>query len=258
MHSVGGFVSRAAAVCAVLCLVTVGCEHPDVERIRSANQTVGAEDAGAARDAAPTATQPATSDRVGSIHDLRQGDCFSYGPESTSDANVYEQVVTASCASDDWDLMVSNTFFVARDGAYPGEDHFYMLGYQECPRSDDIHFPSVGSWESGDRVVACLDYYVLDAFDLEAGDCFRFVDDDLSIERVSCEGQWRYRITAQLGFETPYNDPYPGYAFFDRELDTRCPSDSDSFVYSSEAAWETGTRLMACIQEAEWSVGQSR
>ena len=240
------------SVCGVLCLVLMGCEQQsDVDRIKSANQTV------AARDIVPTATvRPAISEQHGgdsrtplSIYELRQGDCFSYGSESPSEANTYEEVFPAACASDDWDWVVSDTFVAAGKGVYPGEEHFFMLGYQRCPRSDDIQFPTAGSWDAGDRVVTCLESRTLDAFDLESGECFRFLDESIDVERVSCQGNWEYRILEQLSFDTPYSEPYPGDAFFDQEFDRRCPPRSNYLVYSPETWWETGTRLMACIEE---------
>ncbi len=123
--------------------VLVACTA-DAERIREANAAAGSSNA---------------IDQLAgqiSVFDLRDGDCFDAPEIAGSGLFNLEDVKLVGC-SGEWSFLALNSFVVARDGDYPGEDYFMEEGYRRCDRLADTYlFPLPESWEFGDRTVMCI------------------------------------------------------------------------------------------------------
>ena len=97
-------------------------------------------------------SDPAKLDRLVGYENLRAGECYNEAPET--DFHLVELV---NC-SGEWEYRVTSLFEIADLDSFPGEDSIEQEAYDRCEEPYDSYlFPSLETWELGDRVVLCIE-----------------------------------------------------------------------------------------------------
>ena len=235
-----GFVSL------MLFLTIFGCTS-DAQNIRATNEAV----------ATPAATSTPLSAEIGWT-EIQDGDCItSRLPEGIE----IESVVIVPCSAD-WQYRALNSFTVEDLQRYPGEDLFSQRAYKECDRrSTNTLFPTADSWALGDRRVTCLqESFGLSGTDpakldrlvnssrLNTEECFNEapVTEGLSVELVSCSGEWQYRALSSLTVDDL--DRYPGEGLFSQRAYKECDRRYTITLYPTADSWALGDRRVNCLQ----------
>ena len=231
----------------MLFLTSVGCTS-DAQNIRATNEAA----------ATPPATSTPLSAEIGWT-EIQDGDCItSRLPEGIE----IESVVIVPCSAD-WQYRALNSFTVEDLQRYPGEDLFSQRAYKECDRrSTNTLFPTADSWALGDRRVTCLqESFGLSGTDpakldrlvnssrLNTEECFNEapVTEGLSVELVSCSGEWQYRALSSLTVDD--FERYPGENLFTQRAYNQCDRRYTNTLFPTADSWALGDRSVTCIQE---------
>ena len=188
------------------------------------------------------------------VSSVKPAECFNHVPES--DYRVMELV---SC-SGEWEFRVLQSLEATTESTYPGAGFFEIQAALECDRYyTTLLFPGEEAWDSGDRVVNCLqESFGLSEMDpdklsrlvspnsLEFSECFNEnpESDYLMVELVRCSGRWDFRVAST--FELDIDSPYPEDSFINDEILKRCGPNDWSFSPSRET-WEFGDRSVVCF-----------
>ena len=197
-------------------------------------------------------SDPAKLERL--VSSVKPGECFNEVPESN--LAVMELV---SC-SGEWEFRVLQSFTVTTESTYPGDVFFEIQAALECDRYfSTFMFPDAGAWDSGGRVVDCLqESFGLSKMDpnklsrlvlpnsLESFECFNEnpESDYRMVELVRCSGRWDFRVAST--FELDIDSPYPEDSFINDEILKRCGPNDWTFSPSRET-WEFGDRSVVCF-----------
>ena len=231
----------------MLALAILGCTS-DAQNIRATNEA----------GATPAATSTPLTAEIGWT-EIQDGDCItSRLPEGIE----IESVVIVPCSAD-WQYRALNSFTVEDLQRYPGEDLFSQRAYKECDRrSTNTLFPTADSWALGDRRVTCLqESFGLSGNDpakldrlvnssrLNTEECFNEapVTEGLSVELVSCSGEWQYRALSSLTVDDL--DRYPGEGLFSHRAYKECDRRYTITLYPTADSWALGDRRVNCLQE---------
>ena len=69
--------------------------------------------------------------------------------------NIYANYEILDCIGD-WDYRILNSFEVAVDGAFPGDDYMYGQASSHCARDYNYFYaPAAETWLLGDRLLIC-------------------------------------------------------------------------------------------------------
>ena len=188
---------------------------------------------------------------------LRGKECFNEAPETEGVA-----VELVDC-SGEWDFRVISSFDGPDSTDYPGEQALSQLAYENCGRhSSTFIYPFEESWRVGDRTINCLQ----DSFGLSisnplkldrlvtyesllAGECYNEASETnyYLAELVSCSSEWEYRVTSR--FEITGRGSFPGEDFIEQEAHQRCEEPYDIYIPPTPETWESGDRLVLCLEE---------
>ena len=208
-------------------------------------------------------TDPGKLDRLVGSDRLRAVECFDEAPETG------HMLVELVKCSGEWQYRTLNSFMADDFDRYPGEAHFNQRAYSECDRQyTSAFFPTADSWALGDRSVVCIqESFGLSVTDpakldrlvgsdrLRAEECFDEAPETghLSVELVSCSGEWQYRVLNSFTVEE--FDRYPGEATFNQRAYKECDRHYSFFFFPLADSWAFGDRTVTCLQE---SFGLSR
>ena len=200
---------------------------------------------------------PGKLDRLADIDSLNLGECFNEAPETDG-----VKVEMVDC-SGTWDYRMLNSFEVAGNSNYPGDDFFRQRARDRCnPKYTSTFPPNAETWRYGDRSINCVQesfgLSVLDpdklnrlvnAKSLDVGECYNEAPETggVQVELVDCSGPWQYRVLNS--FDVAELASYPGDSFFDQAANDRCRDDTTSFRYPSVDTWDYGDRTVICLQE---------
>ena len=90
-------------------------------------------------------------DRMVSDSSLQAGECFNDVPETE-----YRQVELVTCLGN-WEYQVVEVISIPSDIPYPNDSYFKARADLDCDaRTDNFIFPSLYTWEGGNRNIICL------------------------------------------------------------------------------------------------------
>ena len=258
----------------MLFLTIIGCTS-DAQNIRATNEAAATPPATSTPLSAeigpteiratnePATAPPATSTPVSAeidSTDIRDGDCItSKLPEGID----IESVVIVPCAAN-WRYRALNSFTVEDSERYPGESLFGRRAYKECDRRyTNTLFPTADSWALGDRIVICLQESfglsgterskldrLVSVSNLALEECLDEAPETehVSVELVSCTGDWQYR-TLNI-FVVDDVSRYPGDVSFSRRAQDECNRRYTTIRFPTADSWALGDRSVICLQES--------
>ena len=99
----------------------------------------------------------------------------------------------------------------------------------------------------------------ISTFDLRTGDCYN--DPELSdirigeigesgrVDLVPCTSDYQFRLVESIVVDGSDGVRYPGYAFFEKVWNDRCPLIAELFLYPTDESWGIGDRVVSCLEE---------
>ena len=202
-------------------------------------------------------TDPKKLERLVHVISVRTGECLNEAPETNS---IMIELVDCS---GEWEFRAGPTYSVDNDGQYPGEEALLRELPAKCGRTymTGLH-PTPESWSLGENTVICIkDSFGLSQTDPEKldrlvaavsirdGECFNEAPetDNWMVELVDCSGRWESRVLSS--FRSKAAGPYPGVESLLEEAALVCEASSTSSGYPLREDWNTGPRLIFCLQD---------
>jgi len=256
--------SIIGATTLIVLLILVACTS-DAQRVRETNEAARVSQTLAPFDTPSTSLPGPTliSAEIEAV-DVQEGDCIDSSIPSGIDI---ENVVIVLC-SGEWQYRVLGAFDVtgANFGAdsLPGDDLFLQLAQEKCDRRfTNILIPTQQGWQEDDKKVTCLQSsFGLSATEPEKldrlvgtdrvhiGECLNDAPETnfLSVEVVSCGGEWEFRVLNIFvleGFSS-----FPGDAEVTRKSQAACDRRHSYTFAPSGESWLFGDRSVFCLQQS--------